>query len=318
MKAVGVNRFGDEPEVLDLPEPEPGPGEVLVRMRFASINPVDWVGTAGGLEAFTPSELPLVMGFDGAGEVEALGAGADRFAVGDLVHGQFWGEVLGSGTYAELLTIVERPSFGALQVVPAGVDPRLAAAVPTAGMAADGGLERVGCGSGDTLLIIGATGGVGVLATQIAAQAGLTVIATARADATERILSLGAAETLDYASDTFEEDLAAAAKGGLGGVLDLVGDSTTLSLAVPYLRDGHRAVSIAYGVTDELAATGQRIDASNYVLDEKPARLARITELLARGRLQVPLGQEVTLDQAPEAVATAQTGGARGKTLIRI
>lgn len=223
MKAIAVNRFGDSPQVLDLPDPEPGPGEVLVGMRFASINPVDWVGADGGLTEFTPNRFPLILGFDGVGRIEALGAGVLRFAVGDLVHGQFWGDVLEFGTYAERLTIVERPAFGALQMVPDSVDPRLAAALPTAGMTADGALERVGCQAGQTLLILGATGGVGVLATQLAAQAGLTVIATARDDARAQVRRLGAAETIDYGTQSVDDALAASCPGGVHGVLDLVG-----------------------------------------------------------------------------------------------
>ncbi|MEU7876083.1 NADP-dependent oxidoreductase [Dactylosporangium sp. NPDC049140] len=317
MKAVAVNSFGDPPRVLDLPEPEPGPGEILVGLQFASINPVDWAATAGALTRFTKHRFPLILGFDGVGRIQALGAGVQRFAVGDLIHGQFWGDVLAFGTYAQRLTIVEQPAFGALQTVPDGVDPRLAAALPTAGMTADGALEQLGCQAGQSLLILGATGGVGVLATQLAAQTGLTVIATARADAREQIQRLGAAETIDYGTHTVDDELTTVAPGGVHGVLDLVGDPEGLAAAVRHLRDGGRVVSIASGVTDELAAQ-KRIIAINYVLDDKPARLRRVSERLAAGRLEVPVDREVALQQAPEAVAAARQGGARGKTLIRI
>jgi NADPH:quinone reductase-like Zn-dependent oxidoreductase len=317
MKAVAVNSFRDPPRVLDLPEPEPGPGEILVGLQFASINPVDWAATAGALTRFTKHRFPLILGFDGVGRVQALGAGVQRFAVGDLIHGQFWGDVLAFGTYAERLTIVEQPAFGALQTVPDGVDPRLAAALPTAGMTADGALEQLGGQAGQSLLILGATGGVGVLATQLAAQTGLTVIATARADAREQIRRLGAAETIDYGTHTVDDELTTVAPGGVHRVLDLVGDPEGLAVAVRHLRDGGRVVSIASGVTDELAAQ-KRITAVNYVLDDKPARLRRVSEHLAAGRLEVPVDREVALQQAPEAVAAAQRGGARGKTLIRI
>ncbi len=147
--------------------------------------------------AIMEHEFPLVLGFDGAGRVEAVGAGAGRFAVGDLVHGQFWGDTVGRGTFAERVAIADRPSHGALELVPEGLKPGPAAAAPTAGMTAEGAVAKTGCGPGQTLLILGATGGVGVLAAQLAARAGITVIATARGEARAWIEGFGASETPD-------------------------------------------------------------------------------------------------------------------------
>jgi NADPH:quinone reductase len=191
MKAIAVENFGDEPRRMELPDPKPGPGEVLVAIDTAAINPIDWKAAEGAFRGMMQNEFPLVLGFDGAGRVEALGPGADRFAVGDLVHGQFRGDMVGRGTFAERVAIPERPSHGALQLVPEGLKPGLAAAVPTAGMTAQGALEKTSCRPGQTLLILGATGGVGVLTTQLAARAGITVIATARGEAGAWIESLG-------------------------------------------------------------------------------------------------------------------------------
>jgi hypothetical protein len=112
------------------------------------------------------TQFPLILGFDGAGRVEALGSSADRCAVGELVHGQFWGDALSRGTLAELVAVNEHPSRGALELVPADLDLDLAAAVPTSGMTAVGALERTVCRPGDTVLILGATGGVGVRSRQ--------------------------------------------------------------------------------------------------------------------------------------------------------
>jgi NADPH:quinone reductase len=112
------------------------------------------------------TQFPLILGFDGAGRVEALGSSADRFAVGELVHGQIWGDALSRGTLAELVAVNEHPSRGALELVPPDLDLDLAAAVPTSGMTAVGALERTVCRPGDTVLILGATGGVGVRSRQ--------------------------------------------------------------------------------------------------------------------------------------------------------
>src|ERR1700733_13216075 len=147
---------------MELPEPEPEPGEILVAIDAASINPMDWRVAQGALRHRMRHQFPLVLGFDGAGRVEATGPGVTRFRVGDRVHGQFWGETIGRGTFAELVTIAAQPLRGALERIPEGLESGLAAALPTAGMTADGALAMTGCQSGQTLLIIGATGGVGV------------------------------------------------------------------------------------------------------------------------------------------------------------
>jgi NADPH:quinone reductase-like Zn-dependent oxidoreductase len=123
MKAIAVENFGDEPRLMELPDPEPAPGEVLVAIDTASINPMDWKAAQGALRAMMENEFPLVLGFDGAGRVEATGPGTSRFAVGDLVHGQFWGETIGRGTFAERVAIATWPSHGALELVPEGIEP---------------------------------------------------------------------------------------------------------------------------------------------------------------------------------------------------
>ena len=188
------------------------------------------------------TEFPLVLGVDGAGRVEALGAGAGRFAVGDLVHGQFWGDTVGRGTFAERIAIAERPSHGALELVPEGLEPGLAAAVPTAGMTAEGALAKTGCGPGQTLLILGgAAGGVGILAAQLAARAGITVIATARGEAGAWIEGFGASQTIDYTQRPLAEALAEAHPDGIDAVLDLVGDAGQLTAAAQHVRDGERS-----------------------------------------------------------------------------
>ena len=131
---------------MELADPEPGSGEVLVAIDAAAINPMDWKAAQGAFREVMGNDFPLVLGFDGAGRVEALGPGTDRFAVGDLVHGQFWDDRLGRGTFAERVAIAERPSHGALQRVPEGLEPGLAAAVPTAGMTAAAAVEKTGRG----------------------------------------------------------------------------------------------------------------------------------------------------------------------------
>src|ERR1051326_5451778 len=101
MRAIAVERFGDEPRLMEIPDPVAGPGEILVAISAASINPMDWKAARAAFDEAMGTEFPLVLGFDGAGRVEAVGAGAGRFAVGDLIHGEFWGDTVGRGTFAE-------------------------------------------------------------------------------------------------------------------------------------------------------------------------------------------------------------------------
>jgi NADPH:quinone reductase len=316
-KAIAVQNFGDEPGLMEVPDPEPGPGEVLVAIDTASINPMDLKAAQGAFRAEMETEFPLVLGVDGAGRVEALGPGAGRFAVGDLVHGQFWDDTVGRGTFAERVAIAERPSHGAMELVPEGLKPGLAAAVPTAGMTAEGALAKIGCGSGQTLLILGATGGVGVLAIQLAVRAGITVIATARGEAGAWIRGFGASETIDYAERPVTAALADAHPDGIDAVLDLVGSTEQVTSAAQHVRDGGTVISTAFGVSGELSSQN-RITAANYQLDDKPARLQHVTAALGAGQLVIPVQDEVMLADGAAAIARHRHGGARGKTLIRI
>jgi NADPH:quinone reductase-like Zn-dependent oxidoreductase len=180
-------------------------------------------------------------------------------------------------------------------------------------MTADGALELARCREGERLLIVGATGGVGVLAIQLAAAAGISVIATARADAAEQVEALGAARTIDHSRQAVAEAL----DERIDAVLDCVGDAAVLAAIAPRLRDGGAIVSIAFGVDGALAQE-RRITAINYQLDDKPARLRRVAEAVAAGRLRIPIQDEVGLDDAPAAVARNRRGGARGKTVVRV
>ena len=128
MRAVVIRDFGVEPELADLPVPEPGAGEIRVLMRAAGMNPFDWKVIDGALKGVVEHPFPLVMGSDGAGEVDAVGAGVDAFSVGDRVFGQFMKVALGRGSYAEQ---VLAPADGKLAPMPEGLSFETAAALPT-------------------------------------------------------------------------------------------------------------------------------------------------------------------------------------------
>ena len=214
MRAITQQTLGG-PEVLelvDLPQPEPAPTEVLVRVAAAGVNPVDWkVRMRGGLLG----EPPFTVGWDVAGTVEALGVGVTRFAVGDRVFGmpRFPRE---AAAYAEYVTSPSRQ----LARIPEGLSDVEAAALPLAGLTAWQALvETADVQPGQRVLVLGAAGGVGHLAVQIAKARGAYVIGTARSAKHAFLAELGADEAVDYSLGPVED-----AVGDIDVVLDLVGE----------------------------------------------------------------------------------------------
>jgi NADPH:quinone reductase-like Zn-dependent oxidoreductase len=315
MRAVAVHKTGDKPELMELPVPRPAPGEVLVKLEAASVNPID-AGIAEGRLPM-PHVYPLVLGVDGTGRVVEAGEAVRGLKPGDIVHGQFLRAPLGNGTFADYAVVTECPDNGALQRVPDGMPADIAAALPTAGMTALGVLEAIGLQAGQSVLIVGATGGVGVFAVQLAAALGAEVIPTARPDADRLIQRLGAAQTADYTAVDIAEQVRKTHPEGIDAFLDLTRDQDRFSDYAGLVRDGGAAASVTYTATPELLAS-ERIAVSNFVMQNKPDLLARITAEVASGRITVPIQRTVTLDEAPEVLARNTVGGARGKTTVRI
>jgi NADPH:quinone reductase-like Zn-dependent oxidoreductase len=315
MRAVAVLKIGDTPELMELPVPILGPVEILVKLEAASLNPID-AGIAEG-HLPMPSVFPLVLGVDGAGRVVEVGDGVRGFAHGDLVHGQFLRAPLGSGTFAEYVVVPQFPEAGALQVVPKGVSAELAAALPTAGMTALGAIESIDLKAGQSILIAGATGGVGVFAVQLAAARGANVIATARADADGWIRGLGATQTIDYTAVDVVEQVRRDYPDGVDALLDLTRDATRFTQYAELVRDGGAAVSATLTASPELVAS-KRIAVSNFIMQDKLDLLSRIAAEAAAGRITVSIQQAIKLDQVPEALARNMAGGARGKTTVQL
>jgi NADPH:quinone reductase len=193
----------------------------------------------------------------------------------------------------------------------------VAAALPTAGMTAVGVLEAIGLRARQSIFIVGATGGVGVFAVQLAAAQGAQVIATARPDAGQWIRRLGATETVDYTSGDVAGQVHKTHPGGVDAVLDLTRDPVRFAEFAGLVRDGGAVASVSLTASPDLLAS-ERIAVSNFMMQDKPDLLARITAEAASGRITVPIQQAVTLDQVPEALARNTAGGARGKTTVRI
>lgn len=312
MRAVVIPGFGAEPELADLPDPEPGAGEVLVRVHAAGVNPFDWKVAEGALRGSVEHAFPLVMGSDGAGVVERVGADVDSFRVGDRVYGQFMKVALGRGSYAELAVA---PADGKLALIPDDLSFEVAAALPTASVTAYQAIAELGLDAGRTVLVNGASGGVGQSAVQFAAAVGARVVATGPSDLADHLRELGAAEIVDFTRGPTDEQVASAHPGGIDALLDLVSVPGQADPLVALLRPGGVAISTNGALdVDDLAARGLR--GVNFYGNATPEALAAIAHLAATGRLQVTIDAEVPLEETPAAIAAARAGQARGKTVI--
>lgn len=299
MRAVVMRETGG-PEVLreeDVPRPEPGEGEVLLRVRAASVNAIDWKYRRG----VTPRPVPAILGADASGTVEA--SRAERFAAGDDVFG-----VVASGAYAELATA----AAGAIAPKPEGLGHEQAAALPVAGMTAWQALfDRGGLEGGQTALIAGAAGGVGHLAVQFARWAGAHVIGIGSSRNRDFVLGLGADEYVDYARQDVAETV-----GGVDVAFDAVGGATTQSL-VPTLREGGVLVTIAAAPPDE-AARERGARAELLVMSPDAEQLARIAALVADGEVRVELAEVLPLAEVRRAHELVESGHTRGKLVLAV
>jgi NADPH:quinone reductase-like Zn-dependent oxidoreductase len=297
MKAVRFSQFGG-PEVLeivDLPDPHAGPGQVRIAVRAAGVNPSDWKKREGLLGG----ELPQTMGYEAAGVVDEVGEGVADVAVGDRVFG-FAAE---GAAQAELAVL----SYYA--PIPPSLDFPAAAALPAAIETATRALDQLGAGSGSTLLINGASGSVGSAAVQLAVARGARVIGTASPANHEYLRSLGA-EPVAY-GEGLAGRVRALAPGGVDAALDVAG-SGVLPEVIELAGGPEHVVTIAdfagaqkYGVRFSRGEDGRAVHA-----------LTGIGELIEAGRFSLPVAQTFPLAEIAAAHRVSQNGHLRGKLVL--
>ncbi|MEU4682637.1 NADP-dependent oxidoreductase [Streptomyces xinghaiensis] len=304
MKAVTINSYGETPKLTDVPEPKVGPDSVLVRVKAAGVNPVDWKITAGYLDPVLQTNFPLIPGWDVAGVVEAVGPAITEFAVGDEVIGYNRQDVAQFGTYAELVAAPVR----VLARKPASLGWQQAAGVPLAGLTAYQALRAAGAAEGDTVLVHAAAGGVGSFAVQIAAARGARVIGTASERNHDYLRSLGA-EPVTY-GDGLADRVRELAPEGVDVALDFVGGD-----AIPASLDLAKSAARVVSVVDPgIAGSGGR-----YVFVRPDAAdLTALGELADAGKLTVNVDKELPLEQAAEAFRLSQEGRTRGKIVLTV
>jgi NADPH:quinone reductase-like Zn-dependent oxidoreductase len=313
MRTIAVETFGGPIALIDLPTPEIVAGEVLIRVRAAGVNPFDWKVADGALEDQMKHRFPLILGFDAAGVIERVGADVTQLAEGEEVYGYLFKPVIGDGTYAEYVgasaTIVAKK--------PVTVGFAEAAALPTPGLTAMDLVDAVDTREGETILIVGATGGVGSYATQLAARGGAHVIATARQTNEELVRRLGAAETIDHTTEDLVDAVRMAQPGGIDAVIDVVSDREALGRISTLVNEGGRLASSVYAADVEgLARRG--IVAMNVSMQPDARRLGELSRMVDAGELSVTLDRTFPLEKAAEALEERRTGHVRGKIALLI
>lgn len=305
MRAVRFHEYGD-PSVLRLDEvsrPQRGEGEVLVQVRAAGVNPIDWKFRSGQLRAFMPLELPHILGLDLAGTVSEVGPDAAGFAVGDEVFGR------GQGAYAEYATALAH----SIAQKPEALSFEQAATLPVGGVTAWWGLfETAGLESGQRLLVHGGAGGVGGLAVQLGRWKGAHVIATTSTRNIDFVRSLGADEVVDYSASRFEDGV-----HDVDVVLDTVGgDVTERSWRV--LRKGGILVSAAGMPQPERAEQhGVRTSGVQAPPAIRPI-LDQLAALVVDGKLKPLVGERFPLAEVEAAHRASETGHGRGRIILEV
>ncbi|MGF1767325.1 NADP-dependent oxidoreductase [Enterovibrio makurazakiensis] len=307
MKAVQINNFGGR-DVLALNTveiPAPRANEVLIKVRAASVNPVDWKIREGYLQPLLNHTLPLTLGWDVSGEVVAIGENVTSLVVGDSVYSR--PEIANNGTYAEYVTV----AADEVAIKPDSLSWQEAAGVPLAALTAWQALdEYVQLKAGECVLIHGGSGAVGQFAIQFAKLRGATVYTTTSSRNSELVLGLGADHVIDYREVDFST------LKDLDVVFDTIGGETQDN-SFKTLKSGGRLVSIAKSPEENKAAEFG-VKASFCFVQPNRAQLEKLATLADAGQLTVNIDSEFTLDQVAEAHARSETGRAQGKIIINV
>jgi NADPH2:quinone reductase len=312
MKAIVVDEYGPpkNARLTDVDIPKVKDGFLLVRMHAAAVNPFDVEIVTGTVKDWAPVEFPYVPGMDGAGDVIDIGEGVRNWRKGDAVLAQF-----PRGAFAQYALISANDKKLARK--PAALDFERAAAIPEAGLTANTMVRAADFKPGQTVLIIGATGGLGLFATQLAKAEGVRVVATGKAEDEQYLRQLGADEVIDYAGDVITQMVQRYPKG-IDVVLDVINRGETLLRDAEVLRESGTLVSSLGGPGRD--AFKKNLNVHYIQLTAEYGDLEDLARRAAEGQLRVEIGGTYDLAHAPQALADLLDPAkhTRGKLVIHI
>jgi alcohol dehydrogenase len=325
----GYGAVADNVRLGEIPGPVAGPGEALIEIHAASLNPIDFKLVNGALKRITKYQLPRPFGFDASGIVLAVGAGASQFKPGDEVYARASRDTIGS--FAEQIALTGK--FVALK--PTGISHAEAAALPLVGLTTLQGFERAGARAGQRILIHAGSGGVGTFAVQYARHLGLHVTSTTSSKNADFVKSLGADRVIAYDRENYLK---------LGGDYDIVYDTlggaftidafklvkrggTVISLSGPPDRDFARREGAGWLVRIAVWLMGRKVYAAAeragaaycwFFTESNGAQLREIAALVDRGAIKPVIDREFAFEQLPEALTYLEAGRARGKVVLKV
>ncbi|MFH0265813.1 NADP-dependent oxidoreductase [Vibrio rumoiensis] len=309
---IVISQFGgpDQLEILDSDIPSPQEGEVLVKVSYAGVNPID-VKTRAGLgwaAQHNKNNLPWTPGYDISGMIIKQGVGSHKFNLNDMVAG-FIGFPLRGGGYSQYVCVPENE----LALVPEDISLKAAAAIPLAGQTAAQALEKAQIQSGETVVILAGAGGVGHIAIQIAVAAKTTVYATCSSDNIEYVNSLGAT-AIDYTKADYLKDI-----GQIDVLIDLVGGDVALQ-ALNYLHPGSRVITVPTITASSICeqASQQGIIGVGMLVEPDVTQLEELVKLISAGMIKVEVEQVINYQDVSHAHKKIETGRARGKILLNM
>ncbi len=312
MQAIVVEHLGEEGTLREIPAPQPGLDDILVRITAAGVNPVDWkIRDAGS------KPLPFVLGQDFAGVVSATGDRVKEYRQGERI----FGIARNYGAYAQFTLVPQNSKTEPIAHIPQDVGDADAAALPTAGLTALAALDMMKLGQGQTLVVNGATGGVGSFAAQIAKSRGVRVVGTAHSGHESEARALGVDEFVAYDKQSVVDAIKRSVPHGADGVLDVVSDGNAIAALERVVKPGGWIIS-TIGSLDVERTKRNGLQASNIVMNETPESshegLRELARMVEDGTLRVLIGAERDFRDAPKALQQSKAGKITGKLVLTV
>jgi NADPH:quinone reductase len=312
MRAIAVSEYRADARLGEHSKPTAGPGQVLVKVQAAGMNPMDQAIASGAFSEAMPATFPLILGVDVAGVIEAVGDGPGPYSIGDRIFGQLLTSPLGSsGAYADYAAVA---ADATVATVPDALSSEVAATLPTPGVTALQLARSLEPSAAKTIVVVGAGGVVGGFLTQLLAAAGARVLAVALPSQADRARGYGPEEIIDGTA-TPADHIRRAGPNGVDVLVDLVSDPEQFALLSDTVRSSGTAVSTRYVADiDDLAK--QNIQGVNFVVQMTTADLQTVAALTASGELIPPPIRTVGLEDVPDLLNVGGNGF-DGKTVVR-